>query len=256
MQPFHVTIATRGRITLFPTPEALVGAARGLSRVLGDRLLLFNILDDHAHVVVHATPDEIGYVAASVNRALGGAGAPPRQRAHIEPVEGRTHLKRLVGYTARQVTRHGLTSHPSTWEGSSAPDLLGVRRLPGYDVRRIHEALPRTSIQGEVMAACEVWKGALSPASDEAIATLPPDALLALSLAACGASGGRDPVSVTARSAWARLCPGSPSEIGPAAQVPERTVRSLRERRVPEVVLTTIRRRVALTSWIATLATP
>lgn len=254
MQPFHITIATQGRITLFPAPDALLGAARRLARVVGDRLLLFSIVDDHAHVVVQADPEAIGHVAASVNRALGGAGAPPRQRAHVEAIDGRAHLRRLVGYTARQVTHHGLHVHPAIWAGSCAPDLLGVRLLPGFDPRLADRALPRVSLRDEVIEACGVWKPALTPASDDALAELAPDALLELSLAACGADGGRDPVSVTARAAWARLCTGPASEIGSRAGVPERTVRSLRQRKVPDVVLTTIRRRVALTNWLATLA--
>ncbi len=216
-------------------PRGTLSAARVVARVGGDRLLLFSIVDDHAHFVVCGTRQEAGLAASALSRALGAAGAPARQAAFVGEVEGRSHLESLVRYTSRQVAKHGLGASPATWPGSSAPDLLGVRRLAGFDPGRIAAALPRLDVRGAVASAC----GVRVPAPASAVG-LSEDDLYAAALAAGGVTAeDRDLHAVAVRVAWASF--GMPVD-----SVPARTWRGLRAREADPRLVDAIQRRIGL----------
>lgn len=163
MQPWHLTIASVGRNTLFVDPTSLTRGDRTLARVAGHHLLLFAIVDDHLHLVLHCDRLQAAHTASAVSRALRKCGAPPLAPVFVREVEGRRHLENLVGYCIRQPAKHGIPGHPATYIGSCAPDLLGLRVLPGFDPRRIAAVLPRCDVRA--FAASAAGPAPRTPAS-------------------------------------------------------------------------------------------
>lgn len=216
MQPFHLTLASAGRITLFPEPDALLNAVRVLARVGGPRLLLFSVVDDHVHVVLHAEASSVSRAASGLSRALAAAGAPDLARAHLRPVDGRSHLETLVSYLVKQPQKHGILAS-ATWPGTCAPDLLGARVLPGFDPTAIARALPRADVPALVRRALGDARRA------------PLDAWHAAHAAAGAVPGERGPRGVAARVVWSRLALDG--------HVPERTHRWLRAQPVDAELL-------------------
>src|SRR5690606_6732314 len=53
--------------------------------------------------------------------------------------------KRLVTYVVRQPEHHGL-GDPATYDGTCFPDLVGARRLDGFDSNAWREHLPRETL--------------------------------------------------------------------------------------------------------------
>lgn len=243
----HVTITARGRSTLFTSERALLAGVRAVTR--SPQVVLFCIVDDHAHLVV----DGDGSIAArAASRTLGAAGAGERLPADVRPIDGRSHLATLVTYFARQPRKHGLSGHPALWPGSCAADLLGVRRLSTFSPARIDFLLPRASIRDLVTAAAEVWRPALNPASDEDLLAHGPQALWHTAHAAFGLTPEDDVQQrVVARAAWAHLTGDAGRQTG---LVPERTFRRLRAAPVDPGTLELVRRRASLEHWATNLS--
>lgn len=243
MQPWHITVASQGRTTLLVGPSAILRGVRAVTRVVGERLLLFSLVDDHLHLVV--LTDEPGRVAAGVNRALRAAGAPPLQAAHLREVDGRNHLITLIGYLCRQPQKHGLADDPATYPGSCAPDLLGLRALPHFDAARIAQALPRVDVRAEVARSCGVAPTRLRAASDTELHELPTLALWHLACAAGGITGEeRDYHAVALRRAFAGLV-RAPRALPGTHGFGRRTLFTLRARPPDPRLLSAIRRRVS-----------
>jgi len=142
-EQWHVTLATDGRRTLFPTQDALRRAVRTLARVAGDSTLLFCIVDDHLHDVLGCDRQRAGRLAQALQLALGPlASVPLDGEARIRPVEDRDHLETLVKYVIRQPVHHGLPVHPAMWEGSCFPDMIGGR-VVGSLGQKLAPLLPR-----------------------------------------------------------------------------------------------------------------
>lgn len=244
----HITIAGERRATLFVGADAITRAARLVARVGGQRLELFAIVDDHVHLLVRG---DGGGAASGVSRAMKAAGTAGLQPAFLRAVEGRTHHTTLIGYLCKQVVKHGLREHPALYAGTCAPDLLGVRVLPGFDARRIGESLPRLDVRAEAARACGVVPGALRSATDAEIAAIGTARLWEI---ACGAGGivgsERDYHAVAVRTAFASLATGSTSEVATATGLGERMVRRLRSTEPDAPLVDTIRRRVALWGWL------
>ncbi len=233
MQPFHITLASAGRITLFPEPAELLDAVRVLARVAGPRLLLFSVVDDHLHVVLQSEPESTRHAASGLSRALRAAGAPPLARAHVRPVDGRSHLETLVGYLVRQPVKHGLIAPVATWAGTCAPDLLGARLLPGFDPTAIARALPRVDVPAQVRRVLGV--GPL-----EEVYADHREAWLAAHAAAAVMPGDRSPRGVAARVVWTKF------SYFANGLVAERTYRWLRSQTVDPALLAATRRTLAL----------
>ncbi len=137
----HLTIAVRGRKALARTESERRAVVRMLARLAGDSLLLFNVVDDHLHLVVRAR--QPGRLGRSVGLGLGGLRPELRlKRAHPELVDSRSYLRFLVRYVYQQSGEKGL-GPDATWSGSSFQDLVGARRLPGLDRLALFEELPR-----------------------------------------------------------------------------------------------------------------
>jgi hypothetical protein len=105
----------------------------------------------------------------------------------------------LLGYTLGQSAKHQLPGHPALYEGSSLPDLVGARRLEGFDPATIHKLLPRFSVS-EALRAVRLPEMA-RPSADAARA-LGATAIAEASERAYAADlGARDPAALAARRA-------------------------------------------------------
>ncbi len=238
MQPWHLTLASRGRNTLFVDPAALVRGVRTLARVAGEHLLLFAIVDDHVHLVLHCGRVQAAHTASAVSRALQAAGGPPLSPVFIRAVDGRRHLETLVSYCVRQPAKHGLPGHPATYAGSCAADLLGLRVLPGFDPARIASALPRCDVRALAASASGVPLAALAPslASDEALA------------AALPAAGALLPDEASRHATAMRVAFASLASH-PAGVVAVRTYFRHRTRKPDRLRLAALQRRAAFERW-------
>ena len=253
MAIWHITVATIGRIGLFSDEDGLLRGVRTVARVGGPHLLLFCLVDDHVHLIVDGDGAQL---ARSLGSALTSAGCAPRQRADVREVDGRTHLTSLVKYVVRQPTKHGLPTHPAVWPGSCAQDLLGIRRVAGYDPTRIAFALPRVGVASAVALEAGVWNGARIPATSERLRVCDPVALWEAAhacVAHTSATADQSPPVVAARAAWAALVQPPFGAACAAVGMPDRTFRRLRARGADGVVAEALARRIALLDWVATL---
>ena len=241
----HITIATVGRQRMFGKDQIL-SAVRAIARVGGNRLLLFCVVDDHGHFIVTAEVGDAGRFASGLSRALTAAGAAPLQRAHVRPVGDRRHLETLVAYLVRQPSHHGLRGGEALWVGSCAQDLLGVRRLAGFEPSRIADLLPRLDVPAVVARTLDVR---IRPASDHDLRTLGSVRLWQAACAAFGVSEddrSRSDAALLARATFAdlvRTCGLSAVEARHAAGVAERAWYRLHPD--PDAVAV-VRRRVGL----------
>lgn len=140
MDLYHVNIATVGRAPMLLDTAGRRALLRTLCRVGGPRLWLFGAADDHVHFVAPGPP---GVLAGHLHLAIEALdGAPRLQPAWAEPVRDRTHARTLVGYVVKQSDHHGL-GPTTSWEGSCFRDLVGARRVAGFDPRAWRQGMPR-----------------------------------------------------------------------------------------------------------------
>ena len=52
MVGWHIVISSKGRAQLFPTEAVRRPCVHILGRIVGERATLFNLVDDHVHVIV------------------------------------------------------------------------------------------------------------------------------------------------------------------------------------------------------------
>ncbi len=143
MDLVHVTLSTRERAPLYTDEARLLALVRVVVRVLGARLVLFCVVDDHLHLVLAG--EQVGYAVSGLQRALCLVCPSALAPAHSRPVRDRRHLETLVKYLLLQSEHHGLACPPSTWLGSCFQDLAGARLVHGYDARCLFGWLPRWS---------------------------------------------------------------------------------------------------------------
>ncbi len=220
------------------------------ARVLHDhgasrQLLATAVSDTHGHTLLACTREQAGTFARYAEGALVTRLklAARFERARIRPVRDQSHLGNTFWYVLRQAAHHGVLSDPMH-EGSSLPDLLGLR-VTGAAVRAaVRAKLPRISQE----ALLQVFGLPLAPQ---------PFDLALLGDAACAALGlphlgvvGLD--AQHAREAAVVVAGGRAStrELSAALDVSPRTVERYRGRAVaPELkqaVLLQLRARTAL----------
>jgi len=142
---FHVTIRLADDRPIAMTAPGL----RVIARVVlmqGERrgLLAFGAADDHLHAELASDRATAGAFAQYVEVALGrrlGLGAP-FERARIRPLQDQKHAYNTFRYVHRQDSRHDLHRDPFR-EGTSLPDLLGLRMLETSLATRVRMRLPR-----------------------------------------------------------------------------------------------------------------
>jgi|AMFO01.1.fsa_nt_gi hypothetical protein len=87
MQLVHITFASRTRHSLFPSTALQRHALHALARVVGPRLVLFYIVDDHVHVVLFVEPGTGARVAGHITRACRISTRAARYRGRIDVPE-------------------------------------------------------------------------------------------------------------------------------------------------------------------------
>jgi hypothetical protein len=161
MALWHLTLASDGRLPLFPTEAERRLGLLALVRVALHELVLFCIVDDHLHAVLLAALERIGQLRSALSRALGLAGSSVKQ------VESRSHMQWLVRYLVTQPAHHKLCDHPALWSGSCFQDLVGARALDGLRLR-LAEALPRLRLEELCEMAGLGWRVPV-PVDDQAV---------------------------------------------------------------------------------------
>jgi hypothetical protein len=140
----HVTIATVGRLALARDETERRTLVRALASVATRRLLGFGFADDHLHFSARARHPR--HLARDVRRRVAAAlPSVQLQTPHLQPIESRAHLERVVTYQLRQTAKHDVASTASAalWTGSCFLDLVGARLLPGFDASLLQAELPR-----------------------------------------------------------------------------------------------------------------
>ncbi len=156
---------TRGRFPWQADTEDLTAFVRTIGRVAGSAAVLFGFAVEHGHVVVD-TPDAraLGYLRSKLRRAAPFAGLAADD-VYETPVTDRDHLATLASYFGRQPFHHGLPWDSALYLGSTFPDLVGARLLPGFRASAVHAALSHVDVP-ETMLRSIGLRGPLLPATD------------------------------------------------------------------------------------------
>ncbi len=205
MEITHLTWATIGRQSAFPTEAARRRVLRALATAVGDVLVLFALVDDHVHLVVRVEEARLRRVQGAVTRVLNSRSDAEFAAPYARPVTTRKHMTTLIGYCLGQFEHHGLADDPATATGSCFPDLVGARRLPGLTLQ-LDAALPRVRLRA-VYAAVGL-DTALKPAADEDLRALGPARfaeLVAQTFSIAPGFAGQTEDVVAARGAAAHL---------------------------------------------------
>ena len=142
---FHVTIRLEDDRPIATSPAALRVVARVVLEQGEERgLLAFGAADDHLHAALAADRASAGAFARYVESALvWQLGLAARfERARIRPLHDQKHAYNTFHYAHRQDSRHELDLDRAR-EGTSLPDLLGLRVLDTSLIARVRAHLPR-----------------------------------------------------------------------------------------------------------------
>jgi len=142
---FHVTIRLEDDRPIATTPAS----RRVVARVVLEQgeargLLAFGAADDHLHAALATDRATAGAFARYVESALvWQLGLAARfERARIRPLQDQKHAYNTFHYAHRQDSRH-LLDLDRAREGTSLPDLLGLRVLDTSLIARVRAHLPR-----------------------------------------------------------------------------------------------------------------
>ena len=218
--------------------------------MLAGRLALFNVVDDHLHLVLAADRRRAGQLASGLSRSLQVESAETLAPARIRPVESRFHMEVLVSYILRQTVRHHIDLRPGAWAGSCLADLLGARRLPGFDRQVLWKVLPRISMERLLR---EVGLKEM-PTSVDPGRFGPKNLLRIVAEALAIEPTGRHRDAVEARAAFAVCMRESGMPVSCTAdvlEIPLRTAQYLKKRGVSKSTEEVIHRRLALEVAIA-----
>lgn len=142
MELWHLTFSSTTRHTLFPSEGQRRAALAKVVQIAGAELLLYDIVDDHLHLVVWCSDARKSVLLRALLLGLRPLASTDLAAAHPKRVEGRSHLQWLVTYLLLQVEKHGLAAHPALWTGSCFQDLVGARYLLPLS-GRLAQVLPR-----------------------------------------------------------------------------------------------------------------
>lgn len=142
---FHVTMRLEDDRPIATTPAALRVLARVvLSQGETRGLLAFGAADDHVHAALVTDRASAGAFAHHVETALRWQLDLRARfdRARIRPLHDQRHAHNTFRYAHRQDARHDLHLDRAR-DGTSLPDLLGLRVLEMSLVARVRARLPR-----------------------------------------------------------------------------------------------------------------
>jgi len=250
MRTFHLAFASYGRQHPFPGQVELRAAIHRLARVAGQRLVLFGIAAEQAHVLLHCSRPTAGLLSRAILKSLRAVAGPVGlEPARLQPVVDADHLLWLHDYLIQLPLRTGAPSPLALWEGGPLPDLLGARWVPGFS-QRLTALLPGY----DPAHACRL-AGLTGPP-----APLPPHQARLLGIGRIGAASaaamaappslsGRSNPEVLARRAAARLARGAglpPSELSFAFRQTRRTAYRLATAPLPDAALAALQLRLGL----------
>ncbi len=216
-------------------------------------LVVFGVADTHLHLALRASRARAGKLAHDLCCALHFAVEPQQlfERTRIKPIETQRHLENVVGYAFRQKWHHGIQVD-ALRDGTSLPELLGLRVLSASIVMRVRELLPRMRRQDLLQL--------LGLPALEAVDSLEPDLdspgmVLDAAAGAFGlpALGGRSKDARSAAAALLRL--PAPADLRRAfiaeLSLDRSTVWRLGRASVPAEHLRALRLQLGLRRWLA-----
>jgi hypothetical protein len=137
-----MTVSTVGRLALARSEPERRALVRAFARAGRERLLAFDLVDDHAHAAISGERPRM--IARDLRRSLAVVRPDLEFEApHLKLVDTRRYLRWLLTYLLVQPAKHGLDAHPALWTGSCFQDLVGARLLTGFSVAPLRAALPR-----------------------------------------------------------------------------------------------------------------
>jgi hypothetical protein len=142
---FHVTMRLANAGAIARTKGALRLASEIVLRCGKYRgLVAHRVADTHLHAVLVGTREQAGLFARCVEGALRKRLrlVVPFERCRIWPIHDERHLLHALRYVLRQEDRHG-TAFDEAHDGSSLPDLIGLRFGADWLWPRLHAVLPR-----------------------------------------------------------------------------------------------------------------
>lgn len=142
---FHVTMRLENDHGVARTVPTLRRATRWLTRFgKGFGMLAHRIADTHLHVLVRCNRKQAGkfarYAESGLRQLL--KLPVPFEAARIRPIETARHLLNALRYLLRQEEHHH-SDFDAAHDGSSLPDLLGMRELHAGGPQWLRELLPR-----------------------------------------------------------------------------------------------------------------
>lgn len=208
VQLWHISFSSANRLPLFSTEALRREAVGGIAKWIGNRLVMFSIVDEHIHLVSIGSQEQTRRLRQSVHRRLNSLAEVQVSPSWVGPVKDRKHLLTLFRYHLRQVIKHEVKqTHPGLWSGSCFQDLIGARFLEGLQLQ-LGLILPRQRI--EVLACNSVglkgWD--IRPIEDRVLRLVGSARIMAAAAAAAAARPGLEGNSreeVIARQATARL---------------------------------------------------
>ena len=231
---YHVTMRLSDDRVIAPNRRALCLAARVLmSRGRRVTLLAFRVADTHLHVLV-ACSQELArrfahYAAVALHRVL--RLPVPFEPTRVRSIVDQRHLYSSFRYVLRQDSHHGIASDPAH-DGSSLPDVLGMRVLGTDHAQTVRMTLPRLD-RRELAASLGIT---FAPAD-----TLPPRLLPTSAAAAVGLADLKDRSkdAVLARRAAVHAAAEllSTSTLSDELRTSPRTIQRLREQDVDALVV-------------------
>jgi hypothetical protein len=252
----HINFSSVERRTLGRDETERRRQVRAIVRVAGERLAVFNMVDEHLHLLGRSDwPTRRGESVRRVMRAC----RPDLEftRPHVRPVRDLRHLQRSVPYVLNQTDHHEVGgSHPALWTGSAFLDVVGVRLMPGFRLTVLLQELPRLR-QRDLLEAVGLEPVEIVPASDDALLRAGPARIAQLAAAVFAAGetyAGRSDETVKARTLAARVARDLEiATVNMAAflgAVP-RTVNRLAREPVDPRALLALRRRLTLEERVA-----
>jgi ferredoxin-thioredoxin reductase catalytic subunit len=142
---YHVTFRLADDGGIARTPATLRFASQLILRCGENRgLVTHRLADNHGHTLLLATREQAGTFANVVEGMLRKKLRlrVPFQPCRIRPIENERHLGRSLPYVYRQEEHHG-TCFDALHDGSSLPELLGMRMGSPWVASRVRSAVPR-----------------------------------------------------------------------------------------------------------------
>lgn len=243
---FHVTMRPNDDRGVARHPRQLRRAAQILHAQAGPGgLLAFRVADTHVHVLLVTDRASAGRTAQrmAVALKLGLQLGVPFEPARIRPIATARHLRHALHYVLRQEERHGTDLDP-THDGSSLPDLIGLRALDTAILPRVRTYLPRLE-QAEVRRWVDL---------DE-IERFSPDPVHLADAAAAALAlpdlTGNTPVTYRARCAAAQVLALPSGEVALHLGIHVRSVRRLRRNVVAPALLRAVDLQLRLRTALA-----